>query len=136
MPFTATSTIRRLWGQRVSGLFCRNRRALAEPGFEVCLGARGVTALAGHGFFAVVEAFSLNTLWRIDGREEAEVHVHGLEGARALVSCFDVAASDVVDQCAVGRCGGWRGEGIDKNTRVLVFFVSAYKRPSFFCSEA
>ncbi len=89
--------------QPASGLFCGNSHRSAEPGRKVRLGARGIGALAGGGFFRVVQPLSFNALGRINRREQPEVYIHRLEGAGPLVSRLDMPARDVIDQRAMGR---------------------------------
>jgi hypothetical protein len=58
-----------VWVQRASGLFCSNRLSAAKPCRKIRLGARRIGALAGGGFFRVVQPLAVNPLRRFNRRE-------------------------------------------------------------------
>src|SRR5688572_33151087 len=99
-----------VWAQPASGSFCSNSHSTAKPGREIRFGARCVGALAGGSLLRMVKPLAFNALGCINRREEAEIHVHRLEGTAALVGCFEMPAGNVVDQRAMSRGCGRHGK--------------------------
>src|SRR5688572_29232658 len=99
-----------VWAQPASGSFCSNSHSTAKPGRKIRFGARCVGALAGGSLLRVVKPLAFNALGRINRWEEAEIHVHWLEGAGAFVRRFIMPARDVIDQSTMGRGCGRHGK--------------------------